>query len=131
MGFKRLSKLEFKSLNPVAVLINLLPQTWEAKVVKAVDAENGVIQISCRKAGADMSGDLKLGVTKIFAIFHVDDVFTNVGTRFRQTPNDSVLHLRGSCVDLTARSIVSDASCSMAGVFHTAASQILLSQMYE
>ena len=140
-GWKRLAKLDLKSINPVPLVINLLPETWEAKVVKVIDLENGVIQISSRQAGADMSGDLGLGVTKIFAIFHIEDVFCFTGELFRTgaLPRGDVgssgsallASLKGKNVDLTARSIVSDASCSFAGLFQIAASQILLSQMYE
>ena len=133
--FKRLAKLASchagKTINPVPVVLNLLPEEWEARVVKCVDLEHGVIQLTCRSPGGDMSGDLKLGVTKMFALFHIEDVFSAAGCSYRRGPNDSVAMLRGSYVDLTARSIVSDALCSMAGVFHKAATQILLSQMYE
>ena len=109
------------------VILNLLPENWEAKVVKVVDQENGVICISHRKS-ADMSGDLKLGVTKMFAIFHIEDVFCMAGERYRTNPDHSVAQLLAGHVDLTARSIVSEGGQTMAAVFHTAASQLLLSQ---
>ena len=67
-GWKRLAKLDLKSINPVPVVLNLLPEEWEAKVVKVIDLENGVVQINSRQTGTDMSGDLGLGVTKMFAI---------------------------------------------------------------
>ena len=141
-GWKRLAKLDLKSINPVPVVLNLLPEDWEAKVVKVIDLENGVVQINSRQAGADMSGDLGLGVTKIFAMFHIEDVYCFTGELFRSgtfprgdigSSGGSALlsSLKGKSVDLTARSIVSDASCSFAGLFQIAASQILLSQMYE
>ena len=129
--FKRLAKLDVKTISPVPVLLNLLPPEWQGQVVKVVDGEHGVVQLSTREQGGDMSGDLKLGVSKMFAIFHIEDVFSASGIPFKKSPNDTMVSLRGSWVDLTARSIVSDASCSVAGVFHTAASQLLLSQMYE
>ena len=37
-----------------------------------VDSENGVISVQHKEAGTDMSGDLGLGVTKIFVIFHIE-----------------------------------------------------------
>ena len=126
-NFKKLCKLGLKSINPVPVILNLLPEDWEAKVVKVVDQENGVICISHRK-GVDMSGDLKLGVTKMFAIFHIEDVFSMTGGRYRTNPDHSVAQLLAGYVDLTARSIVSEGGQTMAAVFHTAASQLLLSQ---
>jgi len=127
-SFKSLCKLDLKSINPVPVILNLLPEDWEARVVKVVDQENGVICINHRK-GLDMSGDLKLGVNKMFAIFHLEDVFGVSGVKYRTSPDHSVAQLLPGYVDLTARSIVSEGGQTMAGVFHTAASQLLLSQM--
>lgn len=127
-NFKKLCKLDMKSINPVPVILNLLPEDWEAKVVKVVDQENGVICISHRK-GHDMSGDLKLGVTKMFAVFHIEDVFCMAGGKYRTSPDHCVAQLLPGYVDLTARSIVSEGGQTMAAVFHTAASQLLLSQM--
>jgi len=127
-NFKKLCKLDMKSINPVPVILNLLPEDWEARVVKVVDLENGVICISHRK-GLDMSGDLKLGVTKMFAIFHIEDVYSMSGGKYRSTPEHCVAQLLPGYVDLTARSIASEGGQTMAAVFHTAASQILLSQM--
>merc|ERR1719447_2388861 len=142
-GWKRLARLDLKSINPVPVVLNLLPEEWEAKVVKVIDQENGVIQITSKQLrAADMSGDLRLGVTKIFAIFHIEDVYCFTGELFRcgSLPRGDTTSAGGSAmlsslreksVDLIARSIVSDANCSRAGLFQIAASQILLSQMYD
>jgi len=44
--FKRLSRLELKALSPVAAVLNLLPEGWEAKVCKAIDDEHGLILIT-------------------------------------------------------------------------------------
>eukprot|EP00092_Neocalanus_flemingeri_P001498 GFUD01001599.1.p1 GENE.GFUD01001599.1~~GFUD01001599.1.p1 ORF type:complete len:972 (-),score=277.02 GFUD01001599.1:75-2990(-) len=126
--FKSLCKLDYKSVNPVPIILNLLPEDWEARVVKVVDQDNGVICINHRK-GLDMSGDLKLGVTKMFAIFHLEDVWGISGGKYRTSPEHCVAQLLPGYVDLTARSIVSEGGQTMAGVFQTAASQILLSQM--
>jgi hypothetical protein len=131
-AFKRLSRLELKAIQPVPVLLNLLPEEWEAKVVKLVDQEHGVVQISSRaQHGTDMSGDLKLKVTKMFAMFHIEDVFSATGEPYRCGPTDTMAHLQGCCVDLTARSVASDASTTRAGLFQIATSQLLLSQLYE
>ena len=40
--------------------------------MQMVDSENGVISVQHKEAGTDMSGDLGLGVTKIFVIFHIE-----------------------------------------------------------
>ena len=130
-AWKRLGRLELRAVTPVPVLLNLLPAGWEAAVVKAVDGEHGVVQLSTSAPGGDLSGALGLGVTKMFAIFHVDDVYSASGEPYRRGPADTATALRGAAVDLRARSIVSDAATSLSGLFHTAASQILLSQMYE
>jgi hypothetical protein len=45
-NFKRISKLDLKNINPVAVVLNLLPEGWDAKVWKAIDDENGLILIT-------------------------------------------------------------------------------------
>ena len=70
--FKRLARLELKAINPVAAVLNLLPLNWDARIVKMVDSENGVISVQHKEAGADMSGDLGLGVTNIFVIFNIE-----------------------------------------------------------
>ena len=62
--------------------MNLLPEMWEGRVVKAVDNDNGVIMVT-HKHGADMSGDLGLGVSKLYAIFHLDDVYNDSGAKLR------------------------------------------------
>ena len=69
--FKRLARLELKAINPVAAVLNLLPLNWDARIVKMVDSENGVISVQHKEAGADMSGDLGLVVTNIFVIFNI------------------------------------------------------------
>jgi hypothetical protein len=45
-NFKRLSRLELKALGPVAAVLNMLPEGWDAKVCKAIDDEHGLILIS-------------------------------------------------------------------------------------
>ena len=124
-NFKRLIKLDLKNLNAVPVLLNLLPDSWEAKVYKVVDDENGVIIIK-HKRGSNMTNDPKLKITKMFAIFHIDDVYTAAGEKFRRSPAEFMLQLHSHDVDLSARSIVGEGAYE--GVF-TAASQLNLSLM--
>ena len=69
---KRLARLELKAINPVAAVLNLLPLNWDARIVKMVDSENGVISVKHKEAGTDMSGDLGLAVTTIFVIFNIE-----------------------------------------------------------
>ena len=102
---KSLCKFELKAIHPVAAILNLLPADWEAKVDKIVDQENGVICIS-HKDGLDMSGELKLGVTKMFAIFHIEDVYSVTGDRYKTGPDQTIFSLSQQPVDLTARCIV-------------------------
>ena len=45
-NLKRLSRFDLKALNPVAVVINLLPEGWDAKVCRVVDDEHGLIVIT-------------------------------------------------------------------------------------
>ena len=61
-----------KAINPVAAVLILLPLNWDARIVKMVDSENGVISVQHKEAGADMSGDLRLVVTNIFDIFNIE-----------------------------------------------------------
>jgi hypothetical protein len=51
-NFKRINKLDLKNMNPVAVVLNLLPEGWEAKVCKAVDDEHGLIVINHSQGGS-------------------------------------------------------------------------------
>ena len=126
--YKRLSKFEMKSVWPVAAILNLLPEQWQARIVKMVDLENGVICIQ-HKMGQDMSGELELGVTKIYCIFHLDDVYSVTGDKYRTGPDTNTLApLLNTPVDLTARYIVSDGGHSIASMYHKAASLCLLSQ---
>ena len=73
-----------------------------------------------------MSGDPKLKITKLFAIFHIEDVYTLQGDRFRRSPSEFMLQLKDQPVDLMARSIVGEGV--RAGVL-LAASQLNLSLM--
>ena len=102
---KSLCKFDLKSIHPVAAILNLLPADWEARVEKIVDHENGVIGIS-HKDGLDMSGELKLGVTKMYAIFHIEDVYSVTGDKYRVGPDQTIFSLAKQLVDLTARCIV-------------------------
>ena len=96
-------------------------------MVKAIDKENGVICIQHKNQGDDLSGDLALGVSKIHAIFHIDDVFNTSGEKFRANPDTNALTLVGAFVDLTARCLINE-SLSVASLYHDAASQSLLAQ---
>ena len=102
---KSLCKFDMKAIHPVAAILNLLPADWEARVDKIVDQENGVICVT-HKDGLDMSGELRLGVTKIFAIFHIEDVYTITGDKYRVGPDQTIFSLAKQPVDLTARCIV-------------------------
>ncbi len=124
-NFKNIAKLPLKNISSVPVLLNMLPSSWEASVYKVVDDENGVIVIKHRR-GSNMSGDNKLKIIKMFAIFHIDDVYTSSGEKFRRSPTEFMLQLHNQEVDLTARSIVGEGAFE--GVF-TAASQLNLSIM--
>ena len=128
--FKRLNKLDLKMIHPVAVVMNLLPEHWEASIVKAVDHENGVICIQHRKQGVDLSGDLHLGVTKLFAIFHLEDVYTETGERMKNNTGnlESVQNMLHTPVDLSMRCLVPDGGQTLASMYHTAASQSVLAQ---
>ena len=123
--FKNITKLPLKNISGVPVLVNMLPSSWEASVYKVVDDENAVICIK-HKRGSNLSGDSKLKIMKMFVIFHIDDVFTSSGEKFRKSPNEFMLQLHNQDVDLTARSIVGEGAYE--GVF-TAASQLNLSIM--
>ena len=119
--FKRLSKFEMKSVWPVAAILNLLPDMWQAKIVKMVDQENGVICIQ-HKMGLNMTDDRELEVTKIYCIFHLDDVFSVMGDKYRTGPDtNSIAPLLNTSVDLTARYIVPDGGHSIASMYHKAA----------
>ena len=124
-SLKRLARLDLKSITPVAAVLNLLPLNWEAKIVKMVDSDNGVISVQHREAGTDLSGDLGLGVTNMFVMFNIEDVFGVTGDRYRTGPDTNVPSILGQPVDLTARCIVSEGA-SIASVYHTAASQSML-----
>ena len=102
---KSLCQFDLKKIHPVPLVLNLVPADWEARVEKIVDHENGVICIS-HKDGLDMSGELKLGVTKMFAIFHIEDVYSVTGDRYRVGPDQTIFSLAKQLVDLTARCIV-------------------------
>ena len=104
-SLKSLCKFDQKAIHPVAAVLSLLPADWEAKVEKIVDQENGVICISHRD-GLDMSGELRLGVRKMFAIFHIEDVYSVTGDRYRRGPDQTIFSLAKQPVDLTARCIV-------------------------
>lgn len=104
-SIKSLCKFDQKEIHPVASILNLLPADWEARVEKIVDHENGVICIRHRD-GLDMSGELKLGVTKMFAIFHIEDVYSVTGGKYRLGPDQTIFCLAKQYVDLTARCIV-------------------------
>ena len=126
--FKKLCKFELKAIHPVAAILNLLPSSWEARIVKVVDADHGVICIQPRQSGVDMSGNLGLAVTKMFCIFHLDDVYGVAGDKYRTGPDTSIAALLQCPVDLSARCIVSEGGQSIASLYHTAASQSLLAQ---
>ena len=123
--FKNLLKLPQKNISAVPVLLNMLPSSWVASVYKVVDDENGVIMIKHRN-NASLSDDKKLQINKMFAIFHIEDVYTSSGERFRKSPNEFMLQLHNLDVDLTARSIVGEGAYE--GVF-ASASQLNLSIM--
>jgi hypothetical protein len=55
-----------------------------------------------------MSGDPKMKITKLYAIFHIEDVYTLQGDKFRKSPSEFMLQLKEQPVDLTARSIVGE-----------------------
>ena len=105
---KSLCKFDLKAVHPVAAILNLLPADWEARVDKIVDHENGVICVS-HKDGLDMSGDLRLGVTKMFAVFHIEDVYSVTGEKYKVGPDQTIFSLLRTPVDLTARCIVRQA----------------------
>ena len=90
-----------------------------------VDNDNGVISVQPKEAGTDMSGDLGLGVTNIFVIFNIEDVYGVTGDKYRTGPETNIQSILGKPVDLTARCIVSEGA-SIASLYHTAASQSML-----
>ena len=124
-GFKKLLKLEMKNMGGVPVLLNMLPPDWVARVHRVIDDDNGVIVIK-HKRDCNMSYDTRLKITKMFAIFHVEDVYTPSGDKFRKSPSEFMLQLHNLEVDLTARSIVGEGANE--GVL-TSASQLNLSIM--
>ena len=68
-----------------------------------VDNDNGVISVQPKETGTDMSGDLGLGVTNIFVIFNIEDVYGVTGDKYRTGPETNIQSILGKPVDLTAR----------------------------
>jgi len=122
-NIKRLCDFQLRSINPVPAILNLLPEDWSATVCKIVDADYGIIKITHRK-DEDMSGAAGLNVRRMFAIFHVEDVYNISGDPFRSPGFSPLGDLLNYPVDLTARSIVDEVSGP--GVLNTIAKQIIL-----
>ncbi len=73
-----------------------------------------------------MSGDSKMKISKLYAIFHIDDVYTAQGEKFRKSPAEFMLQLKEQPVDLTARSIVGE---GVQGAVLPSATQLSLPMM--
>jgi hypothetical protein len=65
-------------------------------------------------------------ISKLYAIFHIDDVYTAQGEKFRKSPAEFMLQLKEQPVDLTARSIVGE---GVQGAVLPSATQLSLPMM--
>jgi hypothetical protein len=65
-------------------------------------------------------------ISRLYAIFHIDDVYTAQGEKFRKSPAEFMLQLKEQPVDLTARSIVGE---GVQGAVLPSATQLSLPMM--
>ncbi len=82
-------------------MLNGLPEGWGAEVVASLDDQFGIIKIS----SVTRDRELAPGVSFIYAMFHIEDVFDMAGVPAILNPNIAMNKLMNCHVNLTARSI--------------------------
>ena len=85
---------------PVQALLNGLPSGWQAEVVGQLREELGVIRLS-QAMGRDMSSGNKF----LFVLFHLEDVYDEVGLPAFLSPKLTIAAMQGRSVQVTARSL--------------------------
>ena len=99
--------------SPVQVVLDSLPDSWQAVVVAEISKEFGIIRISNKTEGK-ITLNTGRSLDLLNVLFHVEDVFCENGERaiLRNVPMSSLLN---KSVQLTARSIC--ANDSPEGIF--------------
>ena len=82
-------------------MLNGLPSGWGAEIVASLDDQFGIIKIS----SVTRAQDLDPGVSFIYAMFHIEDVYDMAGVPAFLNPNIAMSKLMNCQVNLTARSI--------------------------
>ena len=82
---------------PVHAALNGIPNNWIAEVVAYVSSEFGTIKIS-HQSGSNIGHR----VDKLYAMFHIEDVFDAYGVPAINSPNVKMDNLLRCQVDLTA-----------------------------
>ena len=94
-------------------MLNGLPEGWGAEVVASLDDQFGIIKISSVARDRDLApGGVSAktrrdesGVSFIYAMFHIEDVYDMAGVPAILNPNIAMNKLMNCQVNLTARSI--------------------------
>ena len=82
-------------------VLNGLPDGWGAEIVASLDDQFGIIKIS----SLTRDRELDPGVTFMYALFHIEDVYDMAGVPAFLNPTISMGKLMNVHVNLTARSI--------------------------
>ena len=104
--FKKISRLHLEcatGLTPVPLILNCLPIGWDAKIIKSLNKDAGVIRISKLDQTRLVVPGQDYTCKALYAIFHVDDVTVSPALKHALKPG--MASIVGSQVDLRARSL--------------------------
>ena len=105
--FKNFLNLQAHTKNslfsPLQVVLDTLPDSWQAVVVAEISREFGIIRISSKVPGK-ISLNTGRSLNLLNVLFHIEDVFCENGERAIQN-NVAITSLLNKSVQLTARSI--------------------------
>ena len=80
--FKKYAKISEPENNLVPVILNGLPDNWKAEISHIYNDKNhgiGIIRISHRIVGTDMSSSLRANIKELYAVFNFKDVYSKNG----------------------------------------------------
>ena len=96
------------SFSPVHVVLDSLPDSWQAVIVAVISTEFGIIRISNKTPG-NMTLASGRSLQLLNVLFHIEDVFCEEGEKAMRK-NFTLASLLNRSVQLTARSICSEES---------------------